>query len=42
MIKKLGRWESDAYQRYVEISRRELAYLASEFVFRYHSAHAIL
>ena len=26
MIKTLGRWESDAYQRYVRIPRQELAY----------------
>ena len=26
MIKTLGRWESDAYQRYVKIPRQELAY----------------
>ena len=35
MIKTLGRWESDAYQRYVKIPRQELAYYTKIYKLEY-------
>ena len=39
LIKTLGRWESDAYQRYIKLSRRDLAQYSKTIASSYLSEH---